>query len=62
MYRVQNVSRNPVYENLDTKGVDGKLELLTLDIRESKVLTQAQWDSVVVQKMIRRKWLRSRKA
>lgn len=60
-YEVTNVTRGLIYENLDTKGVDGKLEVLSLGVRKKATLTDAQWGSASVQRHIQRKRLRSKK-
>ncbi|MDX1643441.1 MAG: hypothetical protein R3244_03680 [Thermoanaerobaculia bacterium] len=60
-YEVTNVSRGPLYENLDTKDVQGNLEVLNLGVRQKATLTDKQWASASVQRHIRRKRLRSRK-
>jgi hypothetical protein len=60
-YEVTNVTRGMIYENLATKGVDGKLEVLALGVRKKVTLTDAQWASPSVQRHIQRKRLRSKK-
>jgi len=60
-YEILNVTRAMIYENLDTKDVNGKQELLCLPVREKKTLSDAQWASVAVQKHLRKKRIRSKK-
>jgi len=60
-YEVTNVTRGMIYENLDTKGVDGKLEVLSLGVRKMTTLSDGQWASASVQRHIQRKRLRSKK-
>lgn len=58
-YKVKNISRALIYEGLDTKGGDGKPEVLTLRRREAKTISDAQWNSRAVQKLIKRGHIRS---
>jgi len=58
-YQIKNISRVLIYENLDTTS-GGKREVLRLSRRESKVLTEAQWNSRSVQKHIAKGRLRSK--
>jgi len=60
-YEVTNVTRGPLYENLDTKDVNGKLEVLNLGVRKKATLTDTHWGSASVQRHIQRKRLRSKK-
>ena len=60
-YEVTNVSRSPIYENLDTKDVNGKREVLNVGVRRTITLTDPQWASNAVQRHIKRKRLRSKK-
>jgi hypothetical protein len=59
-YEVENVTRTPLVENLDTKTVEGKLEVLHLGPRAKVTLTDAQWASRCVQKLKQAGRLRSR--
>lgn len=59
-YEVTNVSRSLIYDNLDTKGPDGKPEVLAIKVREKRTLTDQQWASRNVQKHVKRGRLRSR--
>lgn len=58
-YKIKNVSRILIYEGLDTEGADGKPEVLTLRKREQKTISDAQWGSRSVQKLIKRGLIRS---
>ena len=60
-YEITNVSRAPLYENLDTKNVSGKLEVLSVPVRKTVTLSDQQWASNAVQRHIKRKRLRSKK-
>lgn len=59
-HEITNVSRSLLYENLDTKDVNGKREVLNLGVRKKVTLTDAQWNSASVQRHITRKRLRSK--
>ena len=61
-YKIKNISRSLIYEGLDTKGGDGKPEVFTLRRRELKTITDAQWNSRSVQKLIKRGRVRSQPA
>lgn len=58
-YRIKNISSGMIYEDLDTKGPDGRRENLSIKPRASAVLTEAQWNSRAVQKHILKGRLRS---
>ena len=60
-YKITNVSRGLLYENLDTKDVNGKLEVLNVGVRKTVTLSDQQWASNAVQRHILRKRLRSKK-
>jgi len=60
-YEVENVSRSLIYENLDTKDANGKLEVLNVGVRTKAVLSDLQWASHAVQRHIARNRLRSKK-
>jgi hypothetical protein len=60
-YEITNVSRGPLYENLDTKDAQGKREVLSVPVRKTITLTDPQWASNAVQRHIKRKRLRSKK-
>jgi len=59
-YQVTNISRTPIYENLDTKDVNGKREVLNVGVRKTVTLTDTQWGSFAVQRHIQKKRLRSK--
>jgi len=59
-YQIENISRTPIHENLDTKNVRGALEVLSIGVRERKTLTDAQWASKSVQAHIRQGRIRSK--
>ncbi len=61
-YKVKNISRILLYENLDTKDVDGKREVFALRRRETKTITDAQWQSRSIQRNIKKGRLRSSQA
>jgi hypothetical protein len=61
MYQVKNTGRIPIHEELDTKGKDGKPEVLVLGVRQRTTLTDAQWGSRVVQRSIKARRLKSRR-
>lgn len=60
-YEVMNISRSTIHENLDTKNVQGKREVLSVGVRKKITLTDQQWASNSVQRHILRKRLRSKK-
>ena len=62
MHKIKNISRILIYEGLDTKNLQGQQEVLTLTRRESKTISDAQWDSRAVQKLIKRGLIRSQPA
>ena len=59
-YEVKNISKILIYEDLETKDVHGKQEVLRLRRRELTTLTEAQWNSHAVQKHITKGRLRSK--
>lgn len=58
-YVVKNNSRGPIHEDLDTVGANGKRETLHLKVRESKQLSNEQYNSRSVQKHVREGRLRA---
>lgn len=58
-YRVKNTSRILIHEDLGIKDAHGNMVVLSLRRRETKVLTEAQWKSRVVQRHIKAGLLKS---
>lgn len=60
-YEITNISRIPLYEDLETKDVHGKRQQLILGVRQKAVLSDDQWKSHSVQTHLKKKRLRSKK-
>ena len=62
-YEIKNVSRQAIYEDLETYDQEGKRDTLRLAVREKTILTDAQFQSRRVQRHLnsRPKRLRARK-
>lgn len=60
-YKITNVSRGPIYENLDTKDGNGNLEVFSLGPRETTELSNEQFESRRVQKHVEKKRLKVQK-
>lgn len=57
-YKITNISRGPIHENLDTKDANGNLEVFSLGPRETTELSNEQFASRRVQKHVQKKRLK----
>lgn len=60
-YKITNISKTMIHDNLDTRDGDGDLGVFALGPRESVEVTDAQFESRRLQKHLKLKRLKAQK-